>query len=58
MSDYIQTFSEAITLLGFKKALAQFLRAGKVTDDKTIGQLIAHINNGGVTDAFVNKKIQ
>ena len=49
MSDYVQTFSEAITLLGFKKALAQLLRAGKVMDEKTVGQIVVHLNNGGVT---------
>jgi hypothetical protein len=60
MSAYKQTFEEAIKLLGFKKALAEFLTAGRVIDEKTVGQFtfISNINTGGVTDAFINKKIQ
>lgn len=49
MSDYTATFHEAITLLGFKKALAQFLLAGKAIERNSVGQIVVHINNGGVT---------
>ncbi len=57
MSAYKQTFEEAIKLLGVKKALAEFLLSAKITDDKTVGQFVANLNSGGVTDAFINKKI-
>lgn len=49
MSAYRLVFLEAITALGFKKALAELLNAGGQTDENTVGQIIAHINNGGVT---------
>lgn len=58
MNDYTATFYEAITLLGFNKALAQFLLAAKLLDKSTVGQLIANLNSGGVTNTYLNKKIQ
>uniref|UniRef100_A0A6M3KBK3 Uncharacterized protein n=1 Tax=viral metagenome TaxID=1070528 RepID=A0A6M3KBK3_9ZZZZ len=57
MSAYKLVFLEAITALGLKKALSEFLLSGKVVDEKTVGQFTANINSGGVTDAFINKKI-
>lgn len=49
MSVYRLAFLEAITALGLKKALAEFLEAGGVIDENSVGQVIEHINNGGVT---------
>ena len=57
MTAYKQAFEEAIKLLGLKKALAEFLEAAKMIDEKTVGQFTANLNSGGVTDAFINKKI-
>ena len=58
MSVYKQTFEEAIKLLGFKKVLGELLVAAKLVEPNTVGQLTANLNSGGVTDAFVNKKVQ
>jgi hypothetical protein len=58
MTAYKQTFEEAIKQWGFKKVLAELLNVAKLTDEKTVGQFTANLNSGGVTDAFINKKIQ
>ena len=57
MTAYKQTFEEAIKLAGWKKALAEFLNAAKITDETTVGQFVVNLNSGGITDAFINKKI-
>jgi len=57
MTAYKQAFEEAIKQFGFKKVLADFLFAAKMIDEKTVGQFTANLNSGGVTDAFINKKI-
>uniref|UniRef100_A0A6M3LNS2 Uncharacterized protein n=1 Tax=viral metagenome TaxID=1070528 RepID=A0A6M3LNS2_9ZZZZ len=57
MSAYRQVFEEAVKLVGFRKVLAELLLAAKIIDPSTVGQFTAHINSGGVTDAYVNKKI-
>jgi len=57
MSQYRQTFEEAIKLLGFKKVLADLLLAAKLIGPDTVGQFTANLNSGGVTDAFINKKV-
>lgn len=57
MSAYRQVFEEAVKLVGFRKVLAELLLAAKIIDPSTVGQFTAHINSGGVTDAYVNKKV-
>lgn len=49
MSAYKLAFYEAVTLLGVKKALAEFLSAAQIADEGTVGQVVIHLNNGGVT---------
>lgn len=49
MSEYRQSFEEAIKLLGFKKVLTELLNVAKIIDQDTVGQVIIHLNNGGVT---------
>jgi hypothetical protein len=49
MSAYRLAFLEAITALGLKKALSEFLAAGSVVDENTVGQVLIHVNNGGTT---------
>jgi hypothetical protein len=34
---------------GIKGALAEFLRIANVVDKDSVGQIVLHINNGGVT---------
>jgi hypothetical protein len=57
MSAYKTVFEEAIKLLGFKKVLAELLSAAKIVDTNTVGQFTANLNSGGVTDAYLNKKV-
>jgi len=54
MSAYKQTFDEAIRLLGFNKALSELLHAAKIVAEKNSGQIVLHINNGGITKVCYN----
>ena len=49
MSAYRQGFEEAIKLLGFKKVLTELLNIAMVIDKDTVGQVVIHLNNGGIT---------
>ena len=57
MSVYQNVFVEAIKLFGWKKVLAELLNTAKIIDKDTVGQFVANLNSGGITDAFINKKI-
>ena len=57
MSVYQNVFVEAIKLFGWKKVLAELLNTAKIIDTDTVGQFVANLNSGGITDAFINKKI-
>lgn len=54
MSAYRQTFEEAVKLLGPKKAISELLHAAKIVNDKSVGQIVLHINNGGTTEICYN----
>lgn len=49
MSSYRPAIDEAIKALGLKKVLAEVYNSAKVVDEKTSGQIICHINQGGVS---------
>ena len=49
MSAYRQGFEEAIKLLGFKKVLTELLNIAKIVDKDAVGQVVIHLNNGGIT---------
>jgi hypothetical protein len=53
-----QVLEDAIKTLGFKKVLGELLSVAKLIDEKTVGNFTANLNSGGVTDAFINKKVQ
>ena len=57
MSAYRQSFEEAIKLLGLKKVLTELLNIAIIIDKDTVGQFVINLNNGGVTDIYLNKKI-
>jgi hypothetical protein len=58
MSAYRVAFQEAVMAIGLKKALAELLSVAKVIDDTTAGQVIAHINNGGITKIVKSVEIK
>ena len=49
MSAYRQVLEEAVKLLGFKKVLTELLNIVMIIDKDTVGQVVIHLNNGGIT---------
>jgi len=37
-----------------KKAFTNFLRQSKIISKDSVGQVVAHVNNGGVTKIYYN----
>lgn len=57
ISIYWQFLETGVEKIGFKKLLAELLLSAKIIDKDTIGQLVVHLNNGGVTDVYLNRKV-
>jgi len=45
-------------MIGVKKALAELLSSASVIDENTVGQVICHINNGGVTKVIKTVEVK
>jgi len=58
MSAYKLVFLEAITVLGLKKALSELLTAGAIVDERTVGQVICHINSGGIIKIVLTAEVK
>ena len=57
LSIYWQAVKMGVEEIGLKKLLAELLLSAKVIDKNTVGQLVVHLNNGGVTDIYLNRKV-
>ncbi len=58
MSQYKAVIEEAVKIEGVKKILTEVYRAAGITFKDTVGQVVSHINNGGVTDVYQNVKVK
>lgn len=49
MSSYQTALKEALKAMGLKKVMAEVLTLHGAIDEKTAGQIVAHVNSGGIT---------
>lgn len=58
MSHYKDIIFEAVRIEGAKRILKEVLCAANVIDKDTVGQVVIHVNNGGITDVYRNIKVK
>jgi hypothetical protein len=58
MSSYAPALKEALKALGLKKVIGEVLTIHGAIDEKTAGQIVAHINAGGITKIVKTAEVQ